>query len=578
MQTKNFGMRKKTIFRVILIMGAIVILNLLAQYFIFRIDLTEDKRYTISDATKDILENLDDEVRVKIYLEGENLPANYRMFRNAIAENLEEFKRYAGKNLKIRFTDPLSIKDKAQKDTLFKQFQQQGINPTPIATYKEGERSEKYIFPAAEIKYKEYSMFISLLKSDVAAAAVNEEVEARLLNSSIENIEYSLISAIKTITTTQTLRVGFIYGHKELEPMFVADAAQALSQKYEVFPVDLPASPTLDGLDAIIVAKPTQKFSEEDKYKLDQFIMKGGKALFFVDALDIREDSINTEQGAVAIPYANFVESTTDFFFNLGIRFNMNFIEDVQNFGFLGLVVGDYGGKPKVEMLPWRHYLAIRNYYPHPAVKNLEPSLGRYVSSLDTVASASHVRKIPLASSSNYSRIVPFPVIIKYEEARKAPDMEIYKKGKPETVMYLLEGKFTSLYNRRILPSDPRAKDFLKESKETKILVCADGDFLRNSVNAKTGQIYPLGYDKFTQYQFANKQFLLNILDYMLDDKGIILARNKEITLRPLDKKKLQNSRTYWQLLNVALPIVLVVCFGLGWNFWRKKKFAKSFS
>ena len=575
MQTKNFGMRKKTIFRVFLVIGGILAINILAQLYTLRIDLTEDKRYTISEASKDLLESLEDEIRIKVYLEGENLPASYRMFRNAIAENLEEFKRYAGKNLKIRYIDPLSIKDKAQKDTLFKQFQQEGINPTPIATYKEGERSEKYIFPAAEISYKDMSMHISLLKSDVAAAAVNEEVEARLLNNSIENIEYSFISAIKTITDTKTHRVGFVYGHKELEPMFVADAAQTLSQKYEVFPVDLPASPTLDGLDAIIIAKPTQKFSEEDKYKLDQFIMKGGKALFFVDALDIREDSINTAEGAVAIPYANFVESMTDFFFNYGVRFNMNFIEDVQNFGFLGLVVGDYGGKPKVEMLPWRHYLAIRNYYPHPAVKNLEPSLGRYVSSLDTVASVSRIRKIPLASSSNYSRVVPFPVIIKYEEARKAPDMEIYKKGKPETVMYLLEGKFTSLYDRRILPSDPRAKDFLKESKETKILVCADGDFLRNSVNAKTGQIYPLGYDKFTQYQFANKQFLLNILDYMLDDKGIILARNKEITLRPLDKKKLQTSRTYWQLLNVGLPIVFVLVFGVAWSFWRKRQFAK---
>ena len=568
-------MRKKAFFKLFLAIILLVGINLAAQYFIFRIDLTEDQRYTISQASKELLENLDDEVRIKVYLEGENLPANYRMFRNAIAENLEEFKRYAGKNLKFRFIDPLALKDKAEKDTLFKQFQQNGITPTPIATYKEGERSEKYIFPAAEISYKGKSMYVSLLKSDVAAAAINEEIEARLLNSSIENIEYSFASAIKTITASKMHRIGFIYGHKELEPVFVADAAQTLSQKYEVFPVDLPASPTLDSLDAIIVAKPTQKFSEEDKYKLDQFIMKGGKALFFVDALDIREDSINTEKGAVSIPYRDLVESMTDFFFNYGVRFNLNFIEDVQNFGFLGLVVGNYGGKPKVEMLPWRHYLAIRNYYPHPVVRNLEPCLGRYVSSLDTVASVSKVRKIPLASSSSYSRIVPFPVIIKYDEARKNPDMEIYKKGKPETIMYLLEGKFVSLYDRRILPSDPRAKDFIRESKETKILVCADGDFLRNGVNAKTGQILPLGYDKFTQYQFANKQFLLNILDYMLDDTGIILARNKEITLRPLDKKKLQNNRTYWQFFNVGLPIIFVIAFGFVWNFWRRRQFAK---
>jgi gliding-associated putative ABC transporter substrate-binding component GldG len=568
-------MRKKSFFKYTLMLIAIGIVNFIAQNWIFRIDLTEDKRYTISDATKEILENLNDEIRIKVYLEGESLPASYRMFRNAIAENLDEFKRYAGKNLKVKFIDPLAIKDKAEKDTLIKEFQRKGITPTPISVYKEGERSEKFIFPAAEISYKDLEITVPLIKSEAAAQAVDEEVEARLLNSSIENVEYSFISAIKQITDTTTHRVGFIYGHGELALPFITDAARALSQKYAVYPVDLPKSPTLDGLDAIIIAKPDSTFSEDDKYKLDQFLMKGGKALFFVDALDIREDSINTKEGAVAIPYTEFVQSMTDFFFNYGVRFNMNFIEDVQNFGFLGFVVGNYGDKPKLEVLPWRHYLSIRNYYPHPAVKNLEPVLGRYVSTLDTVASAGKIKKIPLASSSTYTRVVSYPVIIKYDEARQPPDMNIYKRGKAETVMFLLEGKFTSLFANRIVPADPRAKTFIKESKPTKILVCADGDFLRNSVNPKTGQVAPLGYDKYSRYQFANKQFLLNMLDYMLDDDGIILARNKEISLRPLDKKKLQTKRTYWQFINVALPLVFVVIFGVAWVVVRKRKYAK---
>ncbi|MCU0436889.1 MAG: gliding motility-associated ABC transporter substrate-binding protein GldG [Raineya sp.] len=558
-----------------LMLMVIGITNFVAQNWIFRIDLTEDKRYTISDATKEILENLNDEIRIKVYLEGENLPASYRMFRNTIAENLGEFKRYAGKNLKFKFIDPLAVKDKAEKDTLIKNFQKKGITPTPISVYKEGERSEKFIFPAAEISYKDLEITVPLIKSDAAAQAVNEEVEARLLNSSIENIEYSFISAIKQITDTTTHRVGFIYGHGELALPLVADAARTLSQKYAVYPVDLPKSPSLDGLDAIIIAKPDSTFSEDDKYKIDQFLMKGGKALFFVDALDIREDSINTKEGAVAIPYTEFVQSMTPFFFNLGVRFEMNFIEDVQNFGFLGFVVGNYGDKPKLEVLPWRHYLSIRNYYPHPVVKNLEPVLGRYVSTLDTVASASEIKKIPLASSSAYTRVVPYPVIIKYEEARETPDMNIYKKGKAETVMFLLEGQFTSFFAKRILPSDPRAKTFINKGKPTKVLVCADGDFLRNSVNPKTGQIAPLGYDKYSRYQFANKQFLLNMLDYMLDDDGIILARNKEISLRPLDKKKLQTKRTYWQFINVAMPLVLVILFGIVWVMLRKRKYTK---
>ncbi|MCS6795583.1 MAG: gliding motility-associated ABC transporter substrate-binding protein GldG [Raineya sp.] len=553
----------------------LIVFYIFSQSFVFRIDLTEDKRYTISEATKAVLEGLEEEIFVKIYLEGDNLPANYRMFRNAIEENLQEFKRYAGKKLKFKFIDPLVIKSKAEKDTLFKHFQRNGINPTPVAVYKEGERSEKFIFPAAEIIGNQGSLFVSLLNSDMRVVAINEELEARLLNNAIENIEYTLIEGIYQITQKQQKRIGFIYGHGELPPIFVSDAAQTLAQKYEVFPVDLPQSPSLDGLDAIIVAKPTQGFSEEDKFKLDQFLMKGGKALFFIDALDIREDSINTPRGAVSIPYTELVESMTEFFFNYGIRFNMNFIEDVQNFGIIGLVVGEYAGKPKIETLPWRHYLAIRNFYKHPTTKNLEALWGRYVSSLDTVASAGKIKKIPLASSSPYSLVVPYPVIIKYDEARQTPDLEKYKKGRPYTLMYLLEGNFVSLYQKRILPSDARYKNFVPESqKPTKILVCADGDFLRNGVNAKTKQVLPLGYDKFTGFQFANKQFLLNILSYMLDEKGIILSRNKEIMLRPLDKKKLQNQRTFWQWFNVGLPVVFLIIFGIAWNWWRKSKYA----
>lgn len=547
-----------------------------SQFFVFRIDLTADKRYTISEATKKVLENLQEEVFIKIYLEGENLPANYRMFRNTIEETLQEFRRYAGKKIRFKFVDPLAIKDKTEKDTLFKRFQQNDINPTPISIYKEGERSERFIFPAAEVIANQGSLFISLLNSDMRVVAINEELEARILNNAIENIEYSLIEGIYQVTQKERKRIGFIYGHGELPPIFVADAVQTLSQRYEVFPIDLPQSPSLDGLDAIIIAKPTQKFSEEDKFKIDQFIMKGGKALFFIDALDIREDSINTPNGAVSIPYSDLVESMTEFFFNYGIRFNMNFIEDVQNFGIVGLVVGEYGGKPKIETLPWRHYLAIRNFYKHPVTKNLEALWGRYVSSLDTVASAGKIKKIPLASSSPYSLVVPYPVIIKYDEARKTPDMEKYKKGKPYTVMYLLEGTFSSLFRNRILPNDPRYKDFLAESKPTKILVCADGDFLRNGVSAKTQQILPLGYDKFTGVQFANKQFLLNILSYMLDENGIILSRNKEIMLRPLDKKKLQTQRTFWQWFNVGLPVVFLTIFGIAWHWWRKSKYSIS--
>ena len=558
-------MKRKEISYFLAGIALIIAINVFASSFIYRIDLTEDKRYTILDATKKTIENLEDEVVIKIYLEGDGLPAEFKRMRNSIAQTLDEFKVYAGANLKYRFIDPMKLED-AQKDSLFKELSQKGIKATNIKVTEDGKKVEKLIFPGAIMSYKGTEKAILLLKGDQKASVANP---AQILNQSIENLEYEFGAAIKQMTSKQSKKIGFLFGHGELQLLQVADTDRSLRESCQTFNVDLTKSKDLYGLDAIIVAKPTESFSDDDKYKIDQFIMRGGKALFFIDALDVREDSIRNKDGAVAFPYEH---KLTDMFFRYGVRFNDDFIEDLSC-GQLALIVGNMGDKPQMEQMMWKHYPLITNFFPHPIVRNLDALYTRYVSTLDTVK-AEGIRKIPLAMTSNDTKIMKPIIKITYNDAREQPKLEDYKAG-AKTVAYLLEGKFTSLFRNRITPTDARSKDFVEKGVDTKILICSDGDMIRNEANYKKGAYMPLGFDKNTGVTFANKKFILNAVDYLLDDKGIILARNKEIKMRPLDKNKLQNERTKWQFINMVVPVLVVVIFGLLFGYWRKRKYGK---
>jgi ABC-2 type transport system permease protein len=558
-------MKNKVLLGFVVCIFGIVLMNVFASNLNFRIDLTQDKRYTISPATESFIENLPDEVFVRVYLEGDGLPADFKRLRNTIQEQLEEFQRVSGKNIKFRFIDPFTVEPASKRDSLMRELSQKGIKPTNIFVTQEGKKIEKLVFPGALLTYKGKETAVLFLKGDQRATVANP---AEILNQSVENVEYELASAIRRVAAERNKKIGFLLGNGELSPLQITDAAQALQQYYQVFPVDLGQSQTLDGLDAIIVAKPDSIFSEKDKYKIDQFIMKGGKALFFIDALDIREDSLTTLGKTVSFPYNH---NLIDLFFRYGVRFNYDFIEDL-NAGVLGLIVGNMGGEPQMQYLPWRHYPLLSNFFPHPIGRNLDALYTRYVSTLDTVR-ADGIKKTPLVTTSPYTRVVNSPIIIELNEASLQPKPEEYKAG-AKTVAYLLEGKFTSLYKNRLLKDDPRYKTFIEKGRETKILIVSDGDFIKNDVNSK-GMYAPLGFDKNTGITFANKKFLLNATDYLLDDKGLILARNKAIKARPLDKQKMQTQRLKWQLINVALPIVVLALLGVIYAFLRKRKYGK---
>lgn len=546
--------------------AAIIALNLLAQYFVVRIDLTEDKRYSIAPQTQELLKELEAPVFIQVYLHGDDLPADFRRLRRSIEELLEEFRVYGGSNIQYRFIDPQSVEPAEARDSLIQYLATHGVAPTNVFVKEEGKRVEKLLFPGAILSYGNKYTSISLLQGDQRAALANPQ---EIINHSIENMEYEFASAIYQLTLKEKKKIAYVYGHRELSPPEVDDLNQSLSRFFKIYGIRLPEA-SLDTLDAIIIAKPQTAFTEEEKYQIDQYVMKGGNVLFFLDAVEVREDSINTPEGAVSIGYDH---QLIDLLFRYGIRYNYELIEDL-NCGVLGLIIGEMAGKPQMEFLPWRYYPIFYNFFPHPVTKNLNAVLGRYVCTLDTVK-AEGVKKVPLIASSPKTKILDIPFVIHYNEARLDPDPELFNDG-ARTVAYLLEGRFRSLYQNRILPTDPRAKTFVSESvKPARLFVCADGDFIRNEVNWQKKQVLPLGYDRNTGITFDNKRFVVNLLHYMLDDKQLILARNKEVRLRYLDKDRIQEERTFWQAFNLYMPLLLTLLLGVTYHLLRYWRFGR---
>jgi ABC-2 type transport system permease protein len=294
-------------------------------------------------------------------------------------------------------------------------------------------------------------------------------------------------------------------------------------------------------------------------------VMGGGKMLFFVDGLKL--DSVNLEGN-----YAQPLDvNLTDLFFKYGVRVNSNIIKDAGSCAKIPMVVGDLGDKPNIQPVPFRYFPLINNFGKSLIVNNLDLVFTRYVASIDTVK-AEGIIKTPLLMTSPYTKVLNAPAFVTFNEARTEADQAEYQAG-VKTIAYLLEGKFESLYKNRLLPSDPNYKFFKAESLPTKIIVCSDGDLIVNEISPKTGNPMPLGYDKVSKHTFGNKDFMMNTIDYLIDENGVIQARGKEVKLRPLDKIKTRDERTFWQVLNIVLPVGLVLIFGFMLQWWRKREY-----
>ncbi|GAB3817451.1 gliding motility-associated ABC transporter substrate-binding protein GldG [Pontibacter rugosus] len=541
--------------------GGLILLNILAANFFFRLDLTEDKRYTIAPVTKQMLGSLENEVVVDVYLEGD-FPAGFKRLQQSVRETLDEFRIYANGNLRYNFIDPSAISDEKQRIAFYTSLAQKGIVPANLRATEDGKQVERLVFPGAVIRYQGKETAVNLLKGNLAASPDQR------LNQSVEGVEYEMATAIRKMAFQGNKIIGYITGQGELEQQQVTDLLGSLQEYYRVARGELDQIPSLDGLDLIIVAKPTQPYSEADKYKIDQFIMKGGKAVFFVDPLNANMDSVGAG-GMFAIPYNLNLD---DLFFRYGIRLNPTMIMDL-NSGFIPMVTGYLGDKPQTEMINWRFYPLLNNFSKHPITRNIDAVYSKFVSTIDTVK-AEGIRKTPLVYTSNYSRILEPPVPLSLEEARLDVKPEQYQAGQ-QAVGYLLEGKFTSLFRNRRAPGGVQDKKVQEQGVDTKIAVFSDGDLVRNDINARTGQAYELGFDRYNNVTFANKELAINTVHYLLDSEGLINVRSKEIELRPLDKVRVREEKTFWQLLNLVTPILLLGIFGVSRYYLRKRKYER---
>lgn len=537
----------------------IVLINLLSSKFFFRLDLTEEKRFQIKDQTKEMLSKLDEEVFIEVYLEGE-LNSDFRRFRNSIRETLEEFRIHSDNKVQFVFTNPAAAQSEKAQNEFMAELAAKGIQPTRVIDNTDNQRSEKLIFPGAVVSYGSAELGVHLLKGNKASAQVEE------INQSIEGVEYELANAIQKLSNDSPSKIGWITGHEELDGIAAYSFQTAISENHTFQTVRL-GEKSMRECDALVIAKPVKAFSELEKFHLDQFIMNGGKVLFLLDRLDANMDSVS-QKAYLAFPYDVKLD---DQLFKYGIRINMDLVQD-RSSGKYPIVTGQSGTRPQIQLIDWPFFPLINQYGKHPITNNLDAVILKFASSIDTVK-APGIRKTPLLITSQLSRTLTAPVNVSIQDLfDESTPKDFSKQHVP--VAYLLEGKFTSLYKNRFLPEGADQKSFVAEGKESKIIVVSDGDLAANVVNPRTRQPQALGFDPFTNTTFASRDLLLNMLAHLTNENGIIQVRSKEIKIRPLDKDKVASERTMWQLINIGLPLIAIVLFGVVRSFIRKKQYA----
>ncbi|MCE6990700.1 gliding motility-associated ABC transporter substrate-binding protein GldG [Dyadobacter sp. CY323] len=548
---------KKTILRFLLLIGVFAGVNWLASQFFVRLDLTQDKRYSISEATKQLLSELDKDITVNVYLSGD-FPPGFERLESATRKTLEELRTYSNGHLSVYYSDPSEAASEEQRQKQYLNLVNRGLTPTNVFANEDGKRTEKIIFPGVLVQYDTLSVPVQLLKGNKASSPEEQ------LNQSYEGVEFEIASAIRMLDNKERKKVGLVVSHTKISPARLSDLIASIQQNYDVF-LDMNNPESYDGLDALLILKPDSTFSEDEKFKLDQYVVGGGKAIFFVDGA--RVDSVSLD-GSYAQPLDL---NLNDLFFKWGTRVNTDLVKDM-NCAEILLNVGNIGDEPEIRPLPWRFFPLLNNFGQHPVTRNLNAIYTRFLSSIDTVGGASGIHKTPLLMTSPYTKLLNAPALVGYNEARKQPEPTEYRSGVKFSAV-LLEGSFSSLFENRILPGDPRAAKFRATGNEGKVIICSDGDIAVNDYDYKRNAPLPLGYDRVTKQTFGNKDFIMNALDFMTNANGLINARSKQIEIRALDKIQIQESRKFWQAFNLLLPVVLIAILGALRYYFRLRKF-----
>ena len=571
------NLKRLNITNFILSLLLIIFINIIGSFWFFRVDLTSEKRYSLSKSTKNIIKQLDDVVYLKVYLKGD-FPASFKKLAKETRELLDEYRAYSD-NIQYEFIDPSEGRDEKEMRAFYNELVRKGLIPTQLQDRKVDGVKTQVIFPGALVTYKQKELPLQLLSSNINIPP--EEI----MNISIQNLEYNITSLINKLSRKNKPSIAFVEGQGELELMEVADITRELQEFYIVERIKLDEKvnalrnyefDSINGnivswnkYDLLIIAKPSKPFSEKNKFIIDQHVMRGGSILWLVDPVFASMDSLQGAAETIGIINELNLE---DMFFRYGVRFNTNLLQDINALP-IPIITGKMGNMPNQQFIPWFYFPIITPIFDHPIVKNLNAIKTEFISSIDTVGTMP-LKKQVLLTSSRYTKIVQAPILINLNILKIKPDeREFTMRYLP--VSLLVEGEFRSLFEGRVpVELDTSAFiQFINNGKPAKMIFVADGDVIKNQVD-NHGPL-PLGYDRYTKLTFGNKEFLLNAINYFVGDEDLMQVRAREIKLRLLDKTKLSKNKVYWQMFNIFAPIMVVLVLGLFMLYFRKYKYAR---
>ncbi len=560
------GKNKKWL-NVILLLIALLAVNILGKYIFYRFDFTEDQRFTLSEKTKSILLNNKKPVIVTVFLAGE-LPPAFKRLQSAVNDLLTDYQAYSSGDLKVVFVDPLAGLSQADQDTVINNLYERGIEATNLSVKTEEGLTQKLVYPMAMIETDNKEFPVKLFQNLDTRGSYEDNI-----NRAIENLEYVFTSNLKKVITGKNPRIGFTESNGELSDLQVGDAIRTLSSSYEVGRVDLNTidKAGLDKLNMLIVAKPTKPFTETEKYKINYFVMNGGRVLWSIDQVKAELDSLRGRNVQLA---TNSNLNLDDMFFMYGARINYNLIADPANCAEIPVSTGVVGGQSQMELLPWVYFPILLPDTSQSVVKKLDGVKTEFPSTVDSIG-VRGVMKSFILSTSAFNKVFQTPKPFHLQMVSEQLDPRAFQSV-PQHVGLMLEGSFSSVFAGRPLPAaiaSPYTMDVI--SKPTKMIVLGDGDIFRNQVSERDGSPYPLGFDRYSQRTYGNKALLLNIVDYFTDEDNLIMLRNKEVKIRLLDKSKIKLEKTKWQFINNVVPLLLLIFFAIFQHYYRKYKYAK---
>lgn len=551
---------KSHIISLLVLFIVLIAINVLGNRFYKRFDLTQDHRYTLSKAALQTLDHIDSQLIIDVFLEGE-FPSEFRRLKNETQQLLEEFELY-NDFVTINFINP--IEDDASRDNNIQMLSERGLQPFQISIKESGKSSQEIIFPWALASYHDQTVKIPLLKNKIGAT------EQDMVTNSIQHLEYAFAEGFKKLTSEKNKKIAILKGNGQLNDVYIADFLKTIREHYNIAPFTLDSvtkNPQqvlgqLQDFDLIISAKPSQAFSEEEKFVLDQYTMNGGKSLWLTEAIIMDKDSLLNESGRAISIMKDL--NLNDFFFKYGIRINPVIVSDMYSAP-ITLAIGE-GSNAQFQPIQWQYSPLAASNPNHPITSNLNLIKFDFTSQMDTLKN--EVEKTVLLRSSQLSKLEGVPMEISLDIVTQEPNPEAFNK-EPQTLAVLLEGEFTSVYNNRIKPF--KLSEEKNKSIPTKMIVIADGDVIKNDVIRNQPQ--ELGFDRWTGQSFGNKEFLENAVNYLLDDDGLINIRAKEVSIAFLDSEKVSSQKTKWQFITIIFPLLLLGLFGVGFNYVRKRRY-----